>query len=278
MILMLIGCLVVALFVIVLLPKLQIRMLLGINYASINATSNHEEKMELINLENELRKTVLQIIGGLFLLTGVFFSWNQYAQTKERDLSEKLNKIVALMGSDEEYVQIGAVYSLKQVSSNHKNGNTIIVDILASYIREHAQWSNSALLARGNELTRAALQVISHTLNKNSNILFDISNCDFRGIDLKSIFLKNGTILESHFESSDLKGAVFQHTILTGSSFNSANLENASFAGSDLRYVSFNDATLKNVDFSGANLSGATGIDWNKIKDIAIIDNKTLLP
>jgi uncharacterized protein YjbI with pentapeptide repeats len=269
---------VITVLIVIFLPILQLRFFPSVYGLNLNSVNTHEDKVELITLENELRRTILQLSGGVFLLIGVAFSWNQYTQTKERDFSEKLNKTIALMGNDKEYVRIAAVHSLKHVSSNHESGNSVIIDILSSFLRDHAAWKGDLIRERGDEITRAALQVISKALHQVDNVSFDLSEGDFRAIDLKEVNLSGGVILNSYFESSDLKNGEFVNAILTGSSFNSSNLENVSFEGADLRYVSFKDTVIKNVDFSGANLSGATGIDWSQINDFAITNSKTISP
>jgi hypothetical protein len=277
--LILLACsIIVALLFVIFLPILQLHFFSKLYGQSLNLTNSHEEKLKSLNLENELRKTILQLTGGIFLLAAVFFSWNQYSQTKERDFSEKLNNTITLMGSDKEYIRIAAVHSLKQITSSHETGSIVLIDILSSFLRDHALWKDSPPREKGDEITRAALQVISKTLSQKRDIPFNLSGSDFRSIDMKWINLSGGTLLETHFESSDLKNGEFNSSILTGSSFNSSNLENVSFKGADLRYVSFKDAVMKNVDFSGANLTGATGINWRKISEFSITNTKTIYP
>lgn len=277
MLLIIIGSF-VALLVIVLMPKLQIKLADIEPNSNLDDTQRWENKLERIKLENELRKTILQLVGGVFLIAGIFFSWNQFSQTKERDLSEKLNKIVALMGSDKEYVQIGAIYSLEQVADNHENSSEIITNILSSFIRDYAIWKDTELPHRGKELTRAALRIISSSMSKVDKQTIDVSDTDLRSLNLEMLNLNGIIAISARFNSSDLKDASFENAILTGSSFDSANLENVSFAGADLRYASFKDTNIRGIDFSGADLSGSSGIDRKQIEEVAITSKETLFP
>lgn len=257
--------LIVSILIIIYLPKYQINQLESTN------------GLEIKNIENELRKTIIQLMGGIFLIIGILFSWITYTQTKERDFSEQINKIISLMGNDKDYIKIGAIYSLEQIINNDSN-NSIILDILTSYIRDNAKLENKIHLSNNNELRQAVVKVISKIRKYNSDMQIDLSSIDLSNLFLQSINLKNIKFIDSSFHSSDLKNTNFDNGILSGSSFDNANLENTSFKNTDLRYASFRKANIRNVNFSGADLSGITGYDKKQILQQSITDNKTIFP
>ncbi len=256
--------LIVSILIIIYLPKYQINQL------------ESSDGLEIKNIENELRKTVIQLMGGIFLIIGIFFSWITYTQTKERDFSEQINKIISLMGNDKDYIKIGAIYSLEQIINN-ENNNSIILEILTSYIRDNAKLENK-IHSSNNELRQAVVKVISNVRKYDSDMQIDLSSIDLSTLFLQSMNLKNIKFIGSSFHSSDLKNTSFDYGILSGSLFDNANLENTSFKNTDLRYASFKKANIRNANFSGADLSGITGYDKKQILQQSITDNKTIFP
>lgn len=257
------GVSIIIILVLIFLPKYQ-----------TNSLANNSNQIEIENLKNELRKSYIQLAGGLFLIIGVIFSYQDLLLTKLNNNNAQFDKIVELLGNDKNYIKIGAIYSLREFSSANNEYSTISLDILSSYYKDIAKWKDTDLNQSNFELFQSLLYVISDLRNHDDRQL-DISNTDFRNLVLSSIKLNNTKIINSHFESADLKNAKFDNSILIGSSFDSANLENVSFKNSDLSYSSFKKTNIKNVDFSGAKLSGIEGYSSEEIKKYAITDNKT---
>lgn len=249
--------------VIVFLPKYQVSLL------------TLSDPLEVKNLENELRRTIIQLIGGIFLVLGAYLSWNTYAQTKERDFAQQLNKIISLMGNNKDYVKIGAIYSLKQITENHEDNYDIVLNILTSYLRDYGKWQDTEY-SSNVELRQSLLSVINSIRVYNTQRQIDLSHLDLKDLSLQSMNLKNIKFIESYFNSSDLKNSNFDNSILSGSSFNNANLESTSFKNCDLRYTTFKRANIRNANFSGADLRGLEGYDKFQIKQQSIIDKHTL--
>ena len=262
MISFLIVLLLISILAIIFLPKYEINQ------------SGFNNSLERKNLENELRRTTIQLIGGILLVVGAYISWNTYTQTKERDLAEQINKTITLMGNDKDYVKIGAIYSLNQITENYKNSYNLVQNILTSYMRDHAKWTNVDY-SSNIELRQSILIALNNIREHNSKTQIDLSGIDLRDLILKSINLKNINFVESHFNSSDLKGSNFDNSVISGSTFNNANLENTSFINCDLRYSSLKKATILNANFSGADLRGIQGYNKQQIMQQAITDKNT---
>ena len=248
-------------------PKLQMRGL-----------SSVDDPIKKRELENELRKTIVQIVGGFSLIISLLFTWHQLVQSKSKDIADQINKTISLMGDENEYVRIGAIYSMEQLAVNHEDSSVIIVDILTSYVRNTFPWSNKALPEHRNEVSQAAMSVISNAIRTAVNVRVDLSNTDLRRLDLQNRALSRCILIDVHFDAAELTKANFDNSDLTGSVFDDANLDHASFVRANLSHASFAGATLAATDFSGADLRGVTGIKREDItSQKAIISQETKL-
>lgn len=259
---------IVSLLAIYFLPKLQM-----MGFSAL------DDKFKKYELENEFRKTIIQVTGGFSLLVSLLFTWNQLAQTKDKDIAEQINKTIVLMGNDNEYVRIGAIYSIEQLSADYEGSKNIISNILSSYVRSSYSWNNNIISDRKNEVVQASLLVISKLIQSTPNIKIDISGTDLRRVELDGQKFNNCNFIGAHFEEADLLNTHFERSNLTGSSFNGASLVGTSFVGSNLNHASFAGVFFQNTDFSNSDLRGTTGISSDNIKNKEIIINdKTILP
>ena len=115
-------------------PKLQMRGLPVV-----------DDPLKKRELENELRKTIVQIAGGFSLIISLLFTWHQLVQSKNKDIADQLNKTISLLGHEKEYVKIGAIYSMEQLAVHFENSNIIVLNILTSYVRTIRPWSDQPL-------------------------------------------------------------------------------------------------------------------------------------
>lgn len=245
------------------LPKIQLIKLRGV----IDPVKKYE-------LENELRKTIIQMTGGFFLIVSMIVTWNQLLQTKDKDVAEQINKTVTLMGDENEYVRIGAIYSIEQLASSHPESKGIVANILTSYVRSTFPWKNNKLPDRKNEVAQAALLVITKYVISTHDGTVDLSKTDLRRIELDGKDLSKCTFIETHFEVAELPNSNFKGSTLTGSMFDGANLTGASFIGANLSHASFKGTTFNKTNFSGADLSGVSGISKDDISSGRIIVDK----
>jgi len=248
-------------------PKVQMRGL-----------ASMDEPIKKRELENELRKTIVQVAGGFSLIISLLFTWHQLVQSKDKDIADQINKTISLMGNENEYVRIGAIYSMEQLAVNHEDSNVIIVNILTSYVRNNFPWSNKALPEHRNEVSQAAVSVISKAMQKAVNLRVDLSKTDLRRLDLQKKALSNCMLIDVHFDEAELTKTNFDNSNLSGSVFDGANLQDTSFVSASLSHASFVGATFAKTDFSGADLRSVTGIRKEDIiSQRAIINKETKL-
>lgn len=236
-----------------------------------------EEKK--ITLENELRKTIAQIIGGILVLIGLGFTYEQISTTKdtinisqERLKTDRYSKAIDQLGSDKSQVRLGGIFALEKISESSPDYASVINKVLATYIRQKSNMHDSTIF----EELQAAIDIISYKDNhknyeRDSIYEVNISNVILCRFDFNNSILKNAKMIASDFSGSNFVsanltrvtayGANFFKTNLTnanlsGSNFYGGNFEQAIFSGSILKNANFQLADLKEADFSNCDLSG----------------------
>ncbi len=64
---------------------------------------------------------------------------------------------------------------------------------------------------------------------KNSGAKFDLTNCDFRSVDLKGLDAAGVDFSGCYFRQADLRGVDFSQAVLRGASINGAKISGALF-------------------------------------------------
>jgi hypothetical protein len=104
-----------------------------------------EDMQRRVELENEARKTIAQILGGAAVLAGVFFTAQQLfvAQDAQRiaeeaQITERFTRATEQLGSDELEIRIGGIYAFERIARDSKEDLHPIASILTTFIRENA--------------------------------------------------------------------------------------------------------------------------------------------
>lgn len=221
---------------------------------------------ERLHQENENRKTLAQIMGGLFILVGVYLTWRRIRATegqlrtmegnlevaREGQITERFTRAIEQLGRDKPLeVRLGAIYALERIARDSEKDHWPIMEVLTAYVREHA------LAPEGEEdrevetprKPRVDIQAIltviwrrQRTFGHGEEQRLDLHETDLRGADLR----------QAHLEGANLGGAYLEGAVLWG-----AHLEGAVLFGTDL--------------------SRAVGLTRDQIA-FAIMDEKTKLP
>jgi len=258
---------------------LSIFLLWQIPKWQLNNKKYNEAEEKKISLENELRKTAAQIIGGLLVLIGLGFTYEQISATKdtidisqERLKTDRYSKAIDQLGSDNPQVRLGGIFALEKISESSPDYASVITKVLATYIRQKSHSNDSTVF----EELQAAIDIISYKDNHENYERdrireINISNVRLRKFDFNNSLLKNAKMIASDFSESNFVNAnltrvtayeaSFFKTNLTNanlsnSNFYGGNFEQAIFVGSILENVNFQLADLKEADFSNCDLSG----------------------
>lgn len=210
-----------------------------------------------IEIENSVRQTIIQALGGLFFLVTAGLTMKNIKLTEDKNISDRFNKALEMIADERIEVRIGGIYSLERIAKNSRTDHSVIMEVLTAFLRERTTKEDYRKLDKiPTEDVQSALDVISRRLSKNDQKELNLAHADLEGA-----FLYN----------ADLKGAFFYQTNLRRATLNQANLQHAIFIKTDLQEAFLIEADLRNAyleesDLTGANMTGVNILGANIVK------------
>lgn len=230
--------------------------------------------------ENEARRTLAQIFGGIALFGGLTFTWIQIHDTEQHNRESEATENLKRRGeqfargidkiADQHHVEvrIGGIYSLGQLAHESRDDYWPIMELLAAYVRSRAHRSAESALTSDNPDIQAAIRIIAWRdagCDPDVHAHLDLSETTLREIDFG-----DANLAHVELDGADLEGAIFGGADLRGATLGernhvTTNLRGVVFRSADLRGVHFpEDATFvkRGVDELGdvtnANVHGVT--------------------
>jgi hypothetical protein len=112
----------------------------GINNATENAT-----------LENQYRATLAQILGGVAIGIGLYYTWRRVTiaerelkATNEGQITERFTRAVDQLGAIDQSgnpaieIRLGGIYALERISTESEKDYWPIMEILTAYVRKNS--------------------------------------------------------------------------------------------------------------------------------------------
>jgi len=263
-------------------PRWQVRNL------KVENTQDEQRKVEL---ENELRRTIAQILGGVAVLAGVYFAWQQLNVTQQSQITERFTRATEQLGSDKLEIRIGGIAAFERLARDSDKDFGPVFVILETFIRENAPREKSdeeyprttVYSSRIGEPMPADIDAALRALMSLSRDPGNRRSLDLHGTNLEGglfgiggklspAFLFNTNLQyaslasvkfpKADFTDSNLRGAALIDANLSGASFenaqlNDAILEDANLNGAYLRDAQLYEADLLRVDLSEADFQGA---------------------
>lgn len=230
---------------------------------------------------------------GFFLLgagvapLGLFLAYNrteslklQTETEKEKAVTEAFAKSVELLGNQREATRQGGVYALGRLADDNPGLHPMIMDIVASYIRqESSRWFIQEEREREkregkpvgkdelvNELHRrgmpmdieAAIAVIRKRKVKNDK--------EPTGVE-PLLDLSNACIINANFSNASLTKVNFSDSVMAHCLFNKTNLSKSNFVGANL-----SGSSVIESDLEGAHIT------QEQVNSLQEIDEETALP
>lgn len=234
---------------------------------------------EYLEIENNFRLAIIQAIGGIALLAGLYFTWQQANDARqtanetlrisqEGQITDRFTRAIDQLGSDAPEVRLGGIYALERIARDSAVDGAPVLDILAAFIRQRAPWKGDlpSAFATPQSTTdhivasdvRAALLVIGrhHPVQEGAPCA-DLSNTNLSGLQL-NVTTEDVTLNDVCFISANLTWTFLFGSDLTGSRFELANLADANLGSTTLTDATFDLATLQDADLSFATLTDAS--------------------
>lgn len=236
------GCVIALIYI----PEYQARHLVDIK--------------EHLLFENEARRTLAQIFGGLFLLVGLYFTYQQVVTgwqnvhiSYEGQVTERFTRAIDQLGSEKAEIRIGGIYALERIAKDSVvKDHWYIMDILTAFIRMNSRKNGKEAWVAAD--IQAALTVLGrrNTFGEGETHEIDLSGTNLR--------------------SADLHGPNWQVA-----NFSGAEMANADLRGALLVRANFKGAHLEKTHFEGVDLSQAENLTAEQLQQ-ALTDSKTKSP
>ncbi len=242
---------------------------------------------ERFDREDEARKTLATILGGIVVLAGAYFTWGNIKVAQEGQITDRFTKAIEQLGAIDASgkpkleIRLGGIYALERVANQSERDHWPIIEVLCTYIRGNAP-RKPQQLTQENQASipypAADIQAILTVLGRRDrrwerkNQLLDLRKTDLRGANLIDADLRRANLAEAALSganlieadlsgaflaSADLSGAHLRGTHLRDAYLVEAKLSGAELRTADLRGASLMRADLTRADLRGANLNAA---------------------
>jgi len=198
-----------------------------------------------LELENQLRKTLAQILAGAFVLAGLYLGWRRVVVAQEGQFTERFTRAVDQVGSEKLEIRLGGIYALERLAKDSPDkDHWTIMEVLTAFVRE--QSSRSQVSGQPSN----DLKVSSH--KKNSRPLEQDRPTDIQAaitvlgrrtryfqygedkrLDLFQANLRKMDFSQGHWEGVNFARAHLEGAILTEAHLEGAILTEARLEGGD---------------------------------------------
>jgi hypothetical protein len=256
--------------------------------------------------EDEIRRTVVQILGGVGVLATFVGVWLSFLQSQEDlkasqvgQITERFARATDQLGSGKTEITLGGIYALERIAGESETHYLAVIEVLTAYVRANAHKAGEACLpgTRWAELggMRVEMQAALSVLGRRSRRYLQGED---RPLILLATDLRRAHLNDAHLEGADLNGAYLEKAFLQRAHLEMAGLHNTCLNGAHLdgayligAYLSKADlyeafllgaklagATLTDACLPGADLSTAEGLTQGQVDTIAFWDEETKLP
>jgi uncharacterized protein YjbI with pentapeptide repeats len=180
--------------------------------------------------------------------------------------SDRCIKAIQQLGSDKPNARTEAIHALESIAGDSATDYPIVIDALATFIREHSREPQRGAGRRPESRTRPDIQVATTVFKRLNNRRdrhpvnlsgADLSGADLSGTDLSGTDLSGTDLSGTDLSGAKLNGADLSGANLTGAALSIADLSSLDLSGLDLSAADLSAAKLNGADLTGANLSGA---------------------
>jgi hypothetical protein len=229
--------------------------------------SGHLTNADRLKAENDIRSTLIQLVGGTVLLAGVYFTARTLQLNREGQVTDRFTKAIEQLGNEKLDVRLGGIYALERIAWDSQRDHEPIVEILTAFLREHADKTHAPaedpLMPFSNSPAdvTAALEVLGRRADRPERRPLDlrriqVNRAHLEGAKLRGAILNGAVLRQSYLQRADLYGAILSDADLVYSDCTSA----------DLRDTSLDDSKLQSVKWEAALLDGARlhGASYNR--------------
>lgn len=222
---------------------------------------------ERVDLENSTRTNISQIIGGAFVIIGVFLTGRNIRATEKNvnlavksQVTERFSKAIGYLESDNPVTRLGGIYTLEGIARESQNEwHWQIMQILTTYIRQKSPWVEGESENQEPQ-TKGDIQTILDVLGRRNRKAetedqrLNLSGTDLRGYSLGG---NEACFNFADFSHAHLDGANMNEGLFYQATFTNAYLTGTKLVLADLQGAKFIDAHLERADLSQSQSSQA---------------------
>jgi uncharacterized protein YjbI with pentapeptide repeats len=195
--------------------------------------------------ENEVYRTLGQVLGGALILAGLYFTSKSFAVARQSQATDRLSSALESLASADLPRRLGGINSLAAQLKNPAADYDMICETLCGFIR--ATTTEPSYVDEHKQAPREDVQAA----------LVALGNRRRSGFRTHRFLLHKVILPGATFDNGDYAGFQFDHADLSGSSFFRANLAAARFLQASVSDCNFNQCDLRRCDFRGANAKQA---------------------
>lgn len=223
------------------------------------------------DIEDKTRLTLAQIIGGLALLSGLYFTYKNIRVNEEGKLTDRFSKAVELLGSEKLDVRLGGIYALERIARDSQKDHWTVMEVLTAFVRENAPYVPNQEETSADQETfklREDIQAIMTVIGRRK-----WTDSEKEKLDLRQVHLRGCNLREANLNRIDFSGADLSRTFLVKAILRRANLMNA-----DLSQARLLDADLSKALLIGTNLIDANFLTIKQLSSSVAFRSAKLSP
>lgn len=219
---------------------------------------------EQLDAEAGMRSSMIQVIGGVILVTGLYFTARGFRLTREGHITDRYSKAIEQLGNKNADVRIGGIYALERIARDSPSDRETIIEVLTTFVREHTSAghrkpSDSKIEAD----VQAAISVIARRPNVDAETRrldfyhSGLNDASFRSGDFRGAMILYSRLDGASFAGARLDGADLSFCRARGAAFTRSSARGAHFVRSAYTHGWFLAADLTDADFYGCDLTGS---------------------
>lgn len=92
---------------------------------------------QLLTAEASIRSSLIQLLGGLVVVAGLYFTAKGFNLTREGHITDRYSKAIEHLGSQSADIRIGGIYALARIARDSSNDYAMVIEVLTAFVREH---------------------------------------------------------------------------------------------------------------------------------------------
>lgn len=216
-------------------------------------------------LVNDFRRTWATVAGGIAVVIGLWFTWQQVELRRHGQVTDRFSKAVDQLGSHDLQVRIGGIYALERIAQDSARDHWPVMEVLTAFVRERTR--DAELPDRRRHTpnhpmadVQAALTVIGRRDSEKDpeNQDIDLSGANLTAANLRNASLEGAELDNANLQRAWLGGANLRDGWLLGADLRNAVLFKTDFRNTYLRKADLREPSYdEKTDFRGAHLDEA---------------------